>query len=345
MTGVPQVTSVEAESSAREADSGDAANRDLRGRLLRPIARRALRSLLVLFLVTIFAFGLVWLVPGNPAATLAGEFPSQEEVAAMEQQLGLDDPVPVQYGRWVGDALQGDLGESLRSGRSVSGEIFGRLPVTLSLTFFAVVFGLLIAVPLGTLAALRRGSLLDRALTVGATIGVAMPSFFVAVLLVIGVALKTDLFPATGYVGPTSSLVEWVKHCTLPGVALGLVLGAELTRQIRSALIEVIQSDYIRTARAKGVPAWTVLVKHAYKNSAIPVVTILGAQVAALVGGTIIIEQVFAMPGIGGLAISAVRSQDIPIIQGIVLVIGAIVLLINTFVDISYTFLDPRTRQ
>lgn len=309
------------------------------------ISRRLLRALLILFLVTVFAFGLVWLVPGNPASTLAGEFPSEEEVAAVEQKLGLDDPVPVQYARWLGNAAQGDLGESLRSGRSVTSEISARLPVTVSLTMFAVVFGLLIAVPLGTIAAIRRGSGLDRLLTVGSTVGVATPSFFVGILLVIVVALNTDWFPATGYVGPTESVGDWVRHCTLPGLALAVVLGAELTRQIRSSLIDVVQTDYVRTARAKGVPSWKVLSKHAYKNAAIPVVTILGAQIAALVGGTIIIEQIFAMPGIGGLAISAVRTQDIPMIQGIVLVVGGLVLLINTAVDVSYAFLDPRTRQ
>ena len=313
--------------------------------MLLAVGRRLLRSLLVLFLVTIFAFGLIWLVPGNPAATLAGEFPSQAEIAAVEEALGLDDPVPVQYGRWIGGAIQGDLGESLRSGRSVTDEITSRMPVTLSLTLFAVTFGLIMAVPLGTIAALRRGTLVDRLLTVGSTAGVAAPSFFVAILLVVFVALNSDFFPATGYVGPSESVGDWIKHCTLPGIALGMALGAELARQIRSALIEVLQSDYIRTARAKGVPGWQVLGKHAYKNAAIPVVTILGAQIAALVGGTIIIEQIFAMPGVGGLAIRSVRDQDIPMIQGVVLVAGGLVLLVNTLVDLSYGFLDPRTRQ
>ena len=316
-----------------------------RGAMLLGVARRLVRSLLVLFLVTVFAYGLIWLVPGNAAATIAGEFPSPEEIAAVEEALGLDDPVPVQYGRWVGNAIQGDLGESIRNGRDVRSEITGRLPVTLSLTLFAVTFGLLVAIPLGTAAALKRGTIVDRFLTVGSTLGVAAPSFFLAILLVIFVALKTDFFPATGYVGPTESVGDWIKHCTLPGIALGMALGAELARQIRSALIEVLQSDYIRTARAKGVPEWQVLAKHTYKNAAIPVVTILGAQIAALVGGTIIIEQIFAMPGVGGLAITAVRNQDIPVIQGVVVVIGAMVLLINTLVDLSYGFLDPRTRQ
>ena len=309
------------------------------------IGRHLLRSLLVLFLITVFAFGLIWMVPGNPASTLAGEFPSPEEVAAVEAKLGLDDPIPVQYGRWVGNAAQGDLGESLRSGRSVTDEITSRLPVTLSLTLFAVVFGLLIALPLGTVAALRRNSAIDRLLTVGSTVGVATPSFFVGIILVITVALNTSVFPATGYVGPTENVGDWIRHCILPGLSLGLVLGAELTRQIRSAPIEVMQSDYIRTARAKGISSQRVIAKHAYKNAAIPIVTILGAQIAALVGGTIVIEQIFAMPGIGGLAISAVRTQDIPVIQGIVLVVGALVLIINTLVDLSYAFLDPRTRQ
>ncbi len=309
------------------------------------VARRGLRAVVLLFIVSIGAFGLIWLVPGNPANTLAGEFPSQEEVAAVEASLGLDEPPHIQYINWLGSAITGDLGESLRTGRSVNEEISTRLPVTLSIAFFAVVFALLIAVPVGTLAAVKRGSLGDRLLTLGSTLGVATPSFFVAILLVIFVALNSDFFPATGYVGPTDSIYDWIRYNTLPGIALGLALAAELARQIRSALIDVLRSDYVRTARAKGVPERRVLVKHAYKNSAVPVVTILGAQIAALVGGTIIIEQIFAMPGIGGLAIRSVLSQDIPVIQAIVLVVGALVVAVNTLVDISYGFFDPRTRQ
>jgi peptide/nickel transport system permease protein len=337
---------MDAAESAEPAPAGDhlSVTPSGRGAMLRGVARRLLRSIFVLFLVTVFAYGLVWLVPGNAAATIAGEFPSQEEIAAVEEALGLDDPVPVQYGRWVGNAVQGDLGESIRNGRDVRAEITSRLPITLSLTLFAVVFGLVVVIPLGTAAALKRGTIVDRFLTVGSTLGVAAPSFFLAILLVIFVALKTDFFPATGYVGPSESVGDWIRHCTLPGVALGMALGAELARQIRSALIEVLQSDFIRTARAKGVPEWQVLAKHTYKNAAIPVVTILGAQIAALVGGTIIIEQIFAMPGVGGLAIAAVRNQDIPVIQGVVVVIGALVLLVNTLVDLSYGFLAPRTR-
>jgi len=313
--------------------------------IARMVVRRLARSVVLLFIVSIAAFGLIWLVPGNPASTLAGEFPSQEEIAAVESALGLDAPPHRQYVDWLGSALTGDLGESLRSGRSVSSEITARLPVTLSITFFAVVFALLVAVPVGTLAAVRRGSLSDRLLTVGSTLGVATPSFFVAILLVIFVALNSDFFPATGYVGPSESIYDWVRHNTLPGIALGLALAAELARQIRSALIDVLRSDYVRTARAKGIPERIVLTKHAYKNSALPVVTILGAQIATLVGGTVIIESIFAMPGIGGLAISSVLSQDIPVIQGIVLVVGALVVAVNTLVDISYGFFDPRTRQ
>jgi peptide/nickel transport system permease protein len=316
-----------------------------RGLMVHTVGRRLLRSLLMLWLITVFAFGLLWLVPGDPASTLAGEFPSEEEVEEIRQKLELDEPWIVQYGHWIGGAVQGDLGESLRSGRSVTDEIMARLPVTLSLTLFAVAFGLIIAVPLGTIAALKRGSILDRLLTMGSTLGVATPNFFLAILLVILVALNSDIFPATGYAKPSESIAEWAKHCTLPGLALGAALGAELARQIRSALIELLHSDYIRTARAKGVPAWKVLTKHAYKNAAIPVVTILGAQIAVLFGGTIIIEQIFAMPGIGGLAISAVRSQDIPMIQGVVVVAGGLILLLNTVVDLSYGFLDPRTRR
>lgn len=308
-------------------------------------ARKLARAGIVLWLITVIAFGLVLLVPGNPAVTLAGEFPSEEQVAQVEQQLGLDDPYIEQYARWVGDAARGDLGTSLRTGRDVTDEIFARLPVTFSLTLFAVAFGLIIAVPLGTIAAVRRGSLLDRALTVGSTLGVAIPNFFVAIVLVIFVALQTDFLPATGYVGPSESWLEWFKHCTLPGLALGAALGAELARQVRSSLIGVLESDYLRTARAKGVPSSKILLKHAYRNAAIPVVTILGAQIAALIGGTIIIEQIFAMPGLGGLAVVAVRSQDIPVVQGVVVVVGVLVLAVNMIVDFSYGLLDPRTRR
>lgn len=299
----------------------------------------------MLFVVSLLAFNLVLLVPGSPAVTLAGDNPSQEQIDAIEESLGLDDPTIVQYGRWLGGALHGDLGSSLRSGQDVAGEIWARLPVTLSLTLAAVIVGLAIAVPCGVLAALRPRSALDRVLTVGSTLGVAAPSFLVGILLVVGIALRFDWFPATGYVGPTESVGGWIRHLTLPALALGVAVGAELTRQIRSSLLQVLQSDYVRTARAKGLPGHLVIGKHAAKNAAIPVLTILGAQVAVLLGGTVIIEQIFALPGLGSLAIRSVTSQDLPLIQGIVVVSAVVVLIVNTLVDVSYTFLDPRIRD
>jgi peptide/nickel transport system permease protein len=222
--------------------------------------------------------------------------------------------------------------------------IFDRMPITLSLTFGATLIGLAIAVPLGVFAATQRGSWLDRVTILGTSLGIAAPEFFIGLLLVLVVALQFGLLPATGYVPFTEDPVGWVLSLTLPAVTLGLGLAAELARQVRGAMIEVLSRDYIQTARAKGLSTLSIIVKHGLKNAAIPVVTVLGLQIRRLLGGTVIVEQIFAMNGVGSLAVRAVFLRDLPVLLGVALTTAIIVLLVNLIVDMSYGYFDPKVR-
>jgi peptide/nickel transport system permease protein len=312
--------------------------------VLNLIIRRLLALVPLLFLVTFMAYGIILLVPGDPAIAIAGENATAEQVEATRERLGLNDPFLVQYGRWVGNAVQGDLGSSLFATRDVRTAVFERLPVTLSLTFSALFLAVLVALPAGILAALRKGTWIDRGATVTATLGIAMPNFWLGLLLVIVFAINNPWFPATGYVAFGDSPTDWARHMFLPAVALGAAACAEITRQLRSAVIDVVEQDYVRTARAKGLMGPSVIGKHVLKNAAVPVVTVLGLQVTRLLGGAVIIEQVFALPGLGQLAVSAVFNRDIPLILGIVLVAALIAIFINLLVDLSYGWFNPKVR-
>jgi peptide/nickel transport system permease protein len=289
-------------------------------------------------------FSLILLVPGDPAVTLAGENASPEQIVATRQRLGLDDPILVQYGRWVSHAVRGDLGQSLYSGRDVTHAIWERMPVTLSLAAGAIVLSVLIGLPAGILSAIYRGRWLDRFFGLGAASALAMPNYFVAMLLVLFFAIWHRWFPATAFVAFSDDPWEWAKHLVLPWVTLGVASAAVITRQLRSSLIGVLGQDYVRTARAKGLRARAVILKHSLKNAAIPVVTVLGTQVAFLLGGSVIIERVFAMAGVGDLAITAVLQRDMPVIQGVVVMTTVIVLIANLLVDIAYGYLNPKVR-
>jgi peptide/nickel transport system permease protein len=312
--------------------------------VLRLVLRRIVFVVPIVILVSFLVFGLVYLVPGDPATTLAGDSPTKEQVAEIRQQLGLDDPIWVQYGRWAGNAVHGDFGESLYSGRSVGDAIAERMPVTLSVAGLAVVVALLIAVPAGLVAATRRGRWPDSVATVAATLGLAMPSFFLGLLLVLVFAIKLDWLPATGYVGITKDPVQWLRHMALPAVTLGGAVAAETTRQLRSSMIDVLQQDYIRTARAKGLRWPAVLTRHSLKNAAGPVITVMGFQIAFLLGGSVIVEQIFALPGLGTLSVDAVLNRDLPMIQAVVLLTAVIVIVVNLLVDVMYGWLNPKVR-
>jgi peptide/nickel transport system permease protein len=312
--------------------------------MLQLIVRRLLIMIPVLFLVSIIVFSLILLVPGDPAVTLAGENATQEQIDATRTRLGLDDPVLVQYGRWVGGAIHGDLGESLFSSQDVTDAIVERMPVTLSLAAGAIVLSLLFGIPAGILSAIYRGRWPDRLLGLGAASALAMPNYFVAMLLILFFAIWNPWLPATSFVPFGEDPFLWFKHLILPWVTLGIASGAVITRQLRSSLIGVLGQDYVRTARAKGLRGRTVIVKHSIKNAAIPVVTVLGTQVAFLLGGSVIVERVFGMAGVGELAITAVLKRDLPVIQGVVVMVTVIVLVANLFVDLAYGYLNPKVR-
>ncbi|MCW2750693.1 MAG: oligopeptide transporter permease protein [Aeromicrobium sp.] len=311
----------------------------------RLLAKRMLMIVPLLLIVSFMVFGLVLLVPGDPAVTLAGPNATAEQIAHVRVSLGLNDAVWVQYGRWAGDALHGDLGRSLFSGRSVSQSIGERLPVTVSLAGLSLVVALIIAVPAGIIAAVNRGRWIDSAATIGATLGLAMPSFFLGLVLVLIFALKLRWLPATGYQSVADGgLTGWARHLVLPALTLGAAAAAETTRQLRASLGDVLQQDYIRTARAKGLRTHVIILKHALKNAVVTVVTVLGFQVALLLGGSVIVEQLFALIGLGGLAIRAVLDRDLPVIQGVVMFSAVIVIVVNVAVDLLYGCVNPKIR-
>jgi peptide/nickel transport system permease protein len=310
----------------------------------RVIGRRLLAAIPVLFIVSVLTFSVTLLIPGDAAIMLAGDNQDPELIASFREDLGLNDPLVVQYGRWVGGVVQGDLGESYFSHRSVASDIWSRVPVTFGLAILAVFLAALFAIPAGILAALKRGTIWDRILTVGSSIGVAIPNYWFGMLLIVFFAINWTWFPTIGYVPFTEDPFGWFHHMILPAITLALAGWAEITRQTRSAMLKELDQDYVRTAAAKGLRRRSVIFKHAAKNAAIPTVTVLGLQASYLFGGTVIIERIFGLPGLGQLAISAVYSRDIPVIQGVVLMATCVVISANLIVDILYPLLNPKVR-
>lgn len=309
------------------------------------LARRLAFTIPMLVVVSFCVFSLIVLVPGDPAIALAGENPDPEQIAAVRERLGLDDPFLLQFWHWFADAIRGDLGQSLFSSQSVAEAVFGRLPVTLSLAGLSLVVALVIGVGVGVVAGMRPGSWVDRVATFAASLGVAVPYFWVGMLLVLLLAINLTVFPAVGYTPITQNPLSWFLHLVLPAAALGLAPAAVIARQTRAAMSGVLQEDYVRTATAKGLPPARVVGKHALKNAALPVVTAFGLEASRLIGGTVVIEQLFALPGLGSLAYSSVFARDFPMVQGVLLVVAAMVLLINLIVDLSYGYFNPRIRQ
>jgi peptide/nickel transport system permease protein len=295
--------------------------------------------------VSFGVFVLVALVPGDAATTLAGgENATPERVAAVREQLHLDDPLVSQYGRWLGNAVQGDLGESLFSHVPVVDDIRDRFPITLGLALAALAVGLLIGIPVGVLSALRPGRPVDKASRVGTSLAIAIPNYWLAIELVVLFAVTWKWLPPSGYVKFTEDPRGWLEHIILPAIALGVWSAASLARQLRASLIDALDTRYVRTAWAKGASTRRVVLKHAMKNAAIPVVTVLGLQIGFLLGGTVIIEQIFSIPGMGPYFIRAVTSFDVPVIQGVAIVFVLITVALSLLVDISYGLLDPRVR-
>lgn len=310
----------------------------------RYLGQRLISTVPMLVLVGLITFLLIHLTPGDPASVVAGENASLAAIEEARHRLGLDQPFLVQFWHWLVNVVQGDLGTSFTSGRKVTALILDRMPVTLSLTAGATLIGLVIAIPCGVFAALHRGSWIDRGTILLTSLGIAAPEFFIGLLLVLVVALELGLLPATGYIPFADDPLEWLQRLILPSLTLGVGIAAELTRQVRGAMIDVLSRDYIQTARAKGLSSFAVIVKHGLKNAAIPIVTVLGLQIRRLLGGTVIVEQIFAMNGVGSLAVRAVFLRDLPVLLGVALTTALVVLIVNLLVDLSYGYFDPKVR-
>ncbi|WP_300680653.1 ABC transporter permease [Nocardioides sp.] len=306
--------------------------------------RRLGVALPVLIAVTFCVFVLVDLAPGDPAAALAGENPTPERIAAIRATLGLDHPLLSRYGSWLASAVHADLGSSLANGQSVTRVIGDRLPVTISLVVVAMAITLIVGLSAGMLAAVRHGRPVDRVITALASAAIALPPFWVALVLVLLFSVNLGWLPSIGYEPLSAGLWPWLSHLLLPGLALSLLPMAEVTMQFRQALSSVLRLDYITNAEARGLSRPRVLVKHASKNAAVPVTTVFGYRFAQVLGGTVAIESVFDLPGIGRLAVNSVLSRDIPVLLGLVALTTLIVLVINLLVDISYGYFNPKVR-
>lgn len=291
-------------------------------------------------------FLLIRLVPGDVVDQLIGleAAISPRRVEELRRLFGLDRPLPVQFGEYLGSVAHGDLGRSLRSGQPVGPELARRFPVTIQLSLMGLTVALAIGLPIGILAAVRRGRRADYIATGFVLLGLSVPSFWLAILLILLFALRLGWLPPTGYVAPGEDLAGNLRHMVLPALSLGLVLAAASTRIVRSSLLEVLGRHYIRTARAKGLRDAAVVMRHALRNALIPVVTVIGLQFGTLLGGTVIIEQIFALPGIGRYALEGINLRDYPVVQGAVLAIALAFTLVNLIVDLCYGFLDPRIR-
>ena len=306
------------------------------------LVRRLALMVPVAFLVSVVVFSLIHLTPVDPAELILGEEHSPEAVVALRHELGLDRPLPEQYVTWISHVLRGDLGRSVRTNQPVVQAITERLPATLELGIAALAWSVLLAIPLGTIAALRRGSPID-VLATGVTVaGVSVPNFFIGILLILVLSVDLRIFPPGGYTPLTESIPGNLHRLILPAITLGTVTTAINTRFTRSSMLDVLGQDYIRTARAKGASWRQVIVGHALKNALIPVVTVVGIQVGAILEGALVTETIFSWPGVGKLAIDSIFGRDYPIIQGIVLAIAFSYMFANLAVDLAYAWLNPR---
>lgn len=310
----------------------------------RYIFLRIVQIVLVMIGVTVLCFFMLKVTPGDPATAILGVQASPEEVERVRRSLGLDRPWLVQLGMWAGNVLRGDFGTSYINKKPVSELILTRLPITLELTFFSMLLATLIAIPAGVISAVRRYNWVDYFLTGFSLFGVSMPSFWFGILLILVFALWLGWLPASGYVPWSRGVWPHFRSLILPGIALGLSLTGALARFSRSSMIETLVQDYIRTARAKGLSDRQVVISHALRNALIPTVTVLGIQFGALLGGAVIIETVFAFPGVGTMLLTAVNQRDYPVVMGATLVIALLYTVSNLFVDFAYTWLNPRIR-
>jgi peptide/nickel transport system permease protein len=310
------------------------------------ILRRLVALVPVLFVISMVTFTVNLLLPGDPALAYIGEANINDKVMyqAVRQELGLDQPIPVQYVKWLGHALQGDLGHSIRTREPAVAGLLARLPVTLELSLIAMAISLAIAVPIGILSAIRPNSKLDLTGTLIAMTGIAVPDFWLAILLIYVMSVWLRVLPSSGYVPLDQGLWANLQAMVLPSVALGMGLAGVVMRQLRSSLLEVLQQEYVLVARAKGLSESIVLSRHALKNGLIPVVTILGLQTGRLLGGAVLIETIFSLPGLGRLATDSILFRDYPMLEGVVFILALAVALASLVTDVTYAVLDPRIR-
>ena len=307
-------------------------------------ARRVLSTVPVMAIVALFVFSLLYIAPGDPAAIIAGDQASPADVERIRAGLGLDRPFLIRFGEWLWNVLQGNLGTSIFTNLPVTKMIGQRLEPTISLMILTLILSVGIAVPMGVLAAWKQGTMVDRLIMIMAVFGFSVPVFVVGYLLAYVFALELDWFPVQGYTPIVNGFGPWLSNLVLPSVALGGVYIALIARITRATMLEVLSQDYIRTAKAKGVGSRTVLFLHALKNAAVPIVTVIGIGVALLIGGAVVTESVFAIPGLGRLVVDAILRRDYPVIQGVVLLFSFVYVLVNLGVDLLYTVFDPRIR-
>jgi len=312
--------------------------------MLSYILRRILSAVPVMAIVALFVFRLLYIAPGDPAVVIAGDQASPADVERIRQSLGLDQPFLVQFGTWLWHILHFDLGTSIFTNLPVSSLIAQRIEPTLSLMAITLVLTIVVAVPLGVVAAWKAGSWIDRAIMAFAVLAFSFPVFVIGYILAYVFALELEWVPVQGYTPLAEGFWPWLQNLILPAVALGCVYIALIARITRASMLEVLQQDYIRTARAKGLGQRNILFIHALKNAAVPIITVIGIGVALLIGGAVVTESVFAIPGLGRLTVDAILRRDYPVIQGIVLLFSFLYVLVNLLVDLTYTLVDPRIR-
>jgi peptide/nickel transport system permease protein len=312
--------------------------------MLNYVVRRILATIPVMAVVALFVFSLLYIAPGDPAAVIAGDQASPADVERIRASLGLDRPFLIRFGEWSWQILHGDLGTSIFTNLPVSAMIAQRIEPTLSLMAVTLAFTVTVAVPIGVVAAWKADTIIDRAIMAFAVLGFSVPVFVIGYVLAYVFALQLDWLPVQGYTPFAEGFEPWIENLILPGLALGCVYTALIARTTRAAMLEVLQQDYIRTARAKGIGQAGLLFVHALKNAAVPIVTVIGIGIALLIGGAVVTETVFAIPGVGRLTVDAILRRDYPVIQGVVLLFSFVYVVINLLVDLTYTVLDPRIR-
>ena len=312
--------------------------------MLRVVVRGLIGAVPVLLLVSLITFALMRFIPGDPSAAIAGISATPQQIEAIRRDLGLDQPLLPQLLRWYAGMLHGDLGRSILLGRDVVGATLERLPVTLALSAYALVLTLVFGLAFGIVAALRQNSWVDQAAMMLSMLGISVPNFFLGLMMIILFSVQLGWLPTGGYVAFTQNPWEWFRTSTMPAVSLALLQMGLLARITRSTMLEVLRQDYVRTARAKGLPERTVVLKHALANALIPITTVVGIVISLLISGAVVTESLFSIPGMGQLLTSAVLNRDYPMVQGALLLVTAFLVLINIAVDMCYALLDPRVR-